>query len=473
MAPARESWLITRYTEVSFPGTSELASTTVSPDATVMCRWSPIGHPAQRAHRLALRAGRHEHDLVGRQYGRLVEPDHQAGRDAQQPEVAGDAHVAHHRPADERDLALVLVRRVEHLLHPVHVRGERRHDDPAARLGEHRVEHRPDVPLRRDEAGDLRVGGVREQQVDALGAEPREAGQVGDPPVERQLVHLEVAGVQHQPGRGPDGHGQRVRDGVVDREELTLERPQRLPPALAHGQRVRLDPPLGQLGLDQRERELRPDQRDVRLVGEQVRHGADVVLVAVGEHDRLDVFEPVEDRREVRQDQVDARLLDVGEEHAAVDDEQLAVVLEDGHVAPDGTEAAQWHHPQAAPGQRRRELQLEVRRGHRGSPPRPRSLRAAAPLSLGGRLDQRRAHRAGRQALRGQRRLDQDRARAAEDAREDRQQLVVQRQGAATSPALVRHDHLLGTGAARWVDVPTRPTPPTASSGRVSESRRE
>ncbi len=51
---------------------------------------------------------------------------------------------------------------------------------------------------------------------------------------------------------------------------------------LGDGQRVRLDPPLAQLGLDQREGELRADQRDVGLVAQQVRHRADVVLVRRG-----------------------------------------------------------------------------------------------------------------------------------------------------------------------------------------------
>ena len=40
-----------------------------------------------------------------------------------------------------------------------------------------------------------------EEQVDALLAEPGEAAQVGDPAVEGELVHLEVAGVQHEPRR--------------------------------------------------------------------------------------------------------------------------------------------------------------------------------------------------------------------------------------------------------------------------------
>ena len=67
-----------------------------------------------------------------------------------------------------------------------------------------------------------------EQQVDALAAEPREPGQVGQPPVERQLVHLEVAGVQHDAGRGLDRHRQRVGDRVVDREELKIEGSERV-----------------------------------------------------------------------------------------------------------------------------------------------------------------------------------------------------------------------------------------------------
>ena len=57
-------------------------------------------------------------------------------------------------------------------------------------------------------------------------------------------------------------------------------------------------------------------------------HGADVVFVAVREHDADDVVEAVPDGREVGQDQVDAGLVLFGEEHAGVDDEDLAVELE-------------------------------------------------------------------------------------------------------------------------------------------------
>ena len=255
----------------------------------------------------------------------------------------------------------MLARRVEHLLDAVHVGGERRDDDPAPGGAEDAVQYRPDLALRRDEAGDLRVGRVGQQQVDALRAEPREPGQVGEPSVDRKLVHLEVAGVQDDAGAGADGDRERVRDRVVDREELQLERPQPLGLPLPDGQAERLDAPLGQLRLDQGEGELRPDDRNVVLVGEQVRHGPDVVLVPVGQHERLDVAEAVQDRREIRQDQVDPGLVDVGEEHPAVDDKQLAAVLEDGHVPPDGTEAAERDDAQCTVRQRAGQVALGVR----------------------------------------------------------------------------------------------------------------
>ena len=65
--------------------------------------------------------------------------------------------------------------------------------------------------------------------------------------------------------------------------------------------------------------------------------------------------------REVRQDQVDAGLLLLGEEHAAVDDQQPAAVLEDRHVAADLAEAAERGDAQAALRELRRGAEFRVR----------------------------------------------------------------------------------------------------------------
>ena len=66
-------------------------------------------------------------------------------------------------------------------------------------------------------------------------------------------------------------------------------------------------------------------------------HGAYMVLVPVGQHDRFDLVEAVPDPGEVRQDHIDAGLVILREQD---DDEQPAGMLEDGHVAPDLPEPA-------------------------------------------------------------------------------------------------------------------------------------
>ena len=58
----------------------------------------------------------------------------------------------------------------------------------------------------------------------------------------------------------------------------------------------------------------------------------------------------------------------LGEQHAAVDDEQLAGVLEDGHVATDLAEPAERRRRAGRPWQRRRRAELGMRMAHVVSP---------------------------------------------------------------------------------------------------------
>ena len=105
---------------------------------------------------------------------------------------------------------------------------------------------------------------------------------------------------------------------------------------------------LLELRLDERERQAGADEGDVALELQQVRNRADVVFVTVRQDEPDDVVEARLDRLEIRQDQVDTRLVLLGEEHAAVDDEELALVLEDGHVAADLAETAEGEDAQGA-----------------------------------------------------------------------------------------------------------------------------
>ena len=144
---------------------------------------------------------------------------------------------------------------VEDLLDAVHVAGEAGHDDPPRCGAEDLVDRRGEVALGGGEPGDLGVGGVDEEQVDAFLAEAGERAQVGDSGVERELVHLEVAGVQHGAGAGADGDGEPVGDGVVDRGELEVERAERTSVALGDPDRRRGDPVLLELRPDERQRQ--------------------------------------------------------------------------------------------------------------------------------------------------------------------------------------------------------------------------
>src|SRR5699024_6790745 len=125
-----------------------------------------------------------------------------------------------------------------------------------------------------------------------------------------------------------------------------------------------LDAAITQFGGEERQRESGTHERNVGPLTQQEGHGTDVVIVPVGEDDRLDVVESVPDVVDVRLDQVDYGLLLLGEEHAAVDDEQPTVVLEDGHVAADLAEAAQGDHAQDALPQGWRCRQVGVRVAH-------------------------------------------------------------------------------------------------------------
>ena len=105
---------------------------------------------------------------------------------------------------------------------------------------------------------------------------------------------------------------------------------------------------LAQLGAQQRQGQLGADERDVAALAQQVRRRADVVLVAVGEDEGLDRVEAATDRVEVREDQVDPGVVVLGEQDSAVDDQQPAVVLEDGHVATDLAQSSERDDPEAS-----------------------------------------------------------------------------------------------------------------------------
>ena len=298
-----------------------------------------VGHARQNGHRFALAAGRHVDQFVVGQVGGLFGIQQYTFWHLQKPEVGGDPHVAHHGAPHQHDATAVGVGGIQHLLHAVNVTGEAGDDDPARGLGDNGLEDRSNVALTGGEAGNIGIGRVDHEQVDAGLAEAGERAKIGDAIIQRQLIHLEVTGVKNGAGDGGDGDGECIRNRVIDGHKFEVERAELLFLALGDGERVRRDAVLFELRLDEGEGQGRTDQRDVVAQAKEVRNGTDVVFVTVGEHDADNVVEAIANRRKVGQDQVNAGLVLFWKEDATVDDENLAIDLETGHVAADLTEA--------------------------------------------------------------------------------------------------------------------------------------
>ena len=93
---------------------------------------------------------------------------------------------------------------------------------------------------------------------------------------------------------------------------------------------------LVELGADHADRQQAAvDHRRHADLAQHVGQRPDVVLVAVGEDDRLDVVGAVAQVGEVGQDEVDAEHLGGREHQAGVDDDDPAAVLDHGHVLAD------------------------------------------------------------------------------------------------------------------------------------------
>ena len=98
--------------------------------------------------------------------------------------------------------------------------------------------HPPDVALMGCEAGNFRVGGVRQEEVNAFFSDTGERAQVRNPAVQGQLVHFEVTRVQDGSRIRAQENGQSIRNGVVDGNELEIERTELFAVAFRHDFRL-------------------------------------------------------------------------------------------------------------------------------------------------------------------------------------------------------------------------------------------
>jgi hypothetical protein len=294
----------------------------------------------KRRLRLTLRAGADAHDVLGRVVANVAVADLDAGWNPEVAEPFGDLRVLVDASTHEGEFAVELVREIEHYLHAVDARRERGHDDSSLRAGEDLFEGVDDVALRAADALSLDIRAVGEQDTDACRPKLRKPVEVDVFAVERRLVDLEVAGMDHDPGRRRDCQRDAVGHAVRHADEFDGELPDANALARVHRDEAvaRVLPVFLQFRLDQRQRQRRAVDGAVD-VAEHVRHGADVVFVPVREDERL---QPVLlQQAQVRDDQIDAKQLRVREHDSRVDEDRGVAAGDNHHVHPELAESAE------------------------------------------------------------------------------------------------------------------------------------
>ena len=210
-------------------------------------------------------------------------------------------------------------------------------------LGEEPPQRGADLGLRGAAPRAVGVGGVGHQQSNALVTQLSQPRQVGQTTVDGSLVDLEVPRVHERTGGRVQHDAQALGDRVRDRQCLDVERAD--PPPFAVTQDMKrgavAQACLGHLVLGKRHRQRRAVQRDLD-VAQEVGHSAQVILMSVRHNQSDNVAGTRVQPVHVGQD-----LPHTGHQRwirkhdAEVDDQQLAVDLDDGAVASDVAEPAQ------------------------------------------------------------------------------------------------------------------------------------
>ena len=132
--------------------------------------------------------------------------------------------------------------------------------------------------------------------------------QIGDAPIQRQLIHLKVAGVQHGASTGANKDRKGIRDRVIHRNKFALIRAETLHLVFFHRQRVRLNAVLGKFRLHKGQGQLRADERNIRAFFQQVRYCTDMVFMPVSEHHGHHVVNAPHHVTQIGQDQINTGL---------------------------------------------------------------------------------------------------------------------------------------------------------------------
>ncbi len=199
-----------------------------------------------------------------------------------------------------------------------------------------------DLPFRQGVARTFGVGGVGEQGQDALVAIGGKTVQISGGPGGGGAVDLEIAGVDEDPHGGGQGKADPVHNAVghVDKVKGKVSEHQRFPglePAPLH---LPVQPVFLQFLSEQGQGQGRAVNRDLDLF-EQEGHGADMILMTMGQDQGRQFVLMGPQVGEIRDDHVDAQHVVFREHDAGIDEDHGPGGFEDHGVEADFPQTAQ------------------------------------------------------------------------------------------------------------------------------------
>src|SRR5229473_3261594 len=296
----------------------------------------------ERRHRLGLRSARENDDALRIEPANVLLAHYHSVGDAQQFERVRNLDVVHHAAPDKGNLAVHSRSNVNDLLYSVNGGSEARENYAPGRRAAQLFNARNNRTFRRREARTLHVRGIAEEREHAFVAVLCERVKIERRAANRRLINLEIARVNDHAERRADRQRNAVHGAVRHGNKFNLERANLHQPAGNHFAQRRgfQQSRFIQAFFHQRQRESGSIHGNIE-VAQNVRQCADVIFMAVRQHDRAYLRAILLQIRNVRYYQIDAQQFRFWKHHARVDDEDVVGEPQRHHIHAEFAETAE------------------------------------------------------------------------------------------------------------------------------------
>ena len=299
------------------------------------------GHPVQSGHILALGTGGHNDNLV---FGQALDVGnvHQGALlHLQIAQLLSDLQHIFHTPSGDGHLAAIALGGGDDSLNPVHIGGEGGYNDSLVTVFELTVQAFGNHILAGSVACALHIGGVGQHGKHPFVAQLTQPGQV-DHPVGTGGIDLKVAGHYYGSHGGFDGEGNGVGDGVVYMDEFhgKAAGPHHIAGLVGNQLYGGIQIVFLQLQFNQAVGHGGAVNGTVDLL-HAVGNGPDVIFVTVGDEHAPQLLLVCHQIGEVGNHQIHAVHPLIRETNAAVHDDHILAIFQNGDVLADFIQSAQ------------------------------------------------------------------------------------------------------------------------------------